>query len=103
MKSIKIINHHKLIKLFIKVIIFLLSCTFIYMFFDYNHWIGIDKEKDKNLFTKFIDRLYFTSTTIATIGYGEIAPKSNITRIITIIIHIIIIVALIDFIQISFK
>ena len=72
------------------------------MFFDYTHWDGIDKEEDKILFNKFINRLYFSSTTLSTVGYGDIVPKSNSNKIITIFIHIIILLTVIEFIHIDF-
>ena len=65
-----------LIKLFILMLIF--SCIF--SAFDYIHWSGIEPEDDVNAFERFMTRLYFTSSTMSTVGYGDIVPKTHICR-----------------------
>ena len=53
------------------------------------HWIGRDGLKD-NLDNQisFIDVLYFTTVTVTTVGYGDIAPITPMGRFIASIIMI---------------
>jgi len=68
--------HRILMKLFILMLVF--SCIF--SSFDHTHWSGIVSEDDVNAFERFMTRLYFTSTTMSTVGYGDIAPKTHSCR-----------------------
>ena len=45
-----------------------------------DHWKGLTEANDKTLFDKFFNRLYFSLTTMTTIGYGDIAPVSKTAR-----------------------
>jgi NhaP-type Na+/H+ or K+/H+ antiporter len=62
------------------VILFLITCR------KHTHFKGLDEQQDKSLSHAFINRLYFVLTTIATIGYGDIAPASMRARLITIFV-----------------
>lgn len=73
------------------------------MLFDHSHWNGIDEKRDKKLLDKFIARLYFVSTTLSSIGYGDITPKTNSNRLLTIFLHIIVLMTIIEFIKIEFS
>lgn len=44
-------------------------------------WGGLDCSK--NGFALFVDRVYFTTTTLTTIGYGDIVPQTLLTRLCT--------------------
>ena len=68
--------HRILTKLFILMLVF--SCVF--SAFDDTHWNGIVPEDDVNAFERFTTRLYFTSTTMSTVGYGDIVPKTHTCR-----------------------
>ena len=46
-----------------------------------NDWYGIE---DKEI--SYLDSVYYTMVTFSTIGYGDITPKSNRAKIITIMI-----------------
>jgi len=43
--------------------------------------------KDSGGKLKFIDCLYFSSTTMVTIGYGDIYPKSDLAKSIVLLQH----------------
>ena len=75
------------LKLLIFYIIICLLFSGILCAFDYSHFYGITKEEDQGI-DKFYNRLYFVFTTISTVGYGDITPKSKITRFIVSIIMI---------------
>ena len=65
-----------LMKLFVLMLLF--SCIF--SAFDHTHWNGIEPEDDVNVFERFMTRLYFTSSTMSTVGYGDIVPKTHMCR-----------------------
>lgn len=41
---------------------------------------GLTSEDDDTFWKKFVNRLYFATTTVSTIGYGDITPKSTRMR-----------------------
>ena len=54
--------------------------TFIFSFFDHKHWNGIDEQEDSDLSKRIFNRFYFVTTTISTVGYGDISPKSYVCK-----------------------
>lgn len=70
------------------VIISLLVISLIFSFFDKTHWNGLTEEQ--NLNERFFNRLYFTTTTFSTAGYGDITPKSKLLRFFVICSHLLI-------------
>lgn len=102
MTLIKFINISVMFKFFVKICLLLSFCSVIYMQYDYTHWNGINKYHDRTLLSKFLNRLYFSSTTLSTVGYGDISPKSDSNKLITIFIHIIILTTVVQFIRIDF-
>ena len=68
--------HRILLKLFILMLLF--SCIF--STFDHTHWSGIELSDDVNAFERFMTRLYFTSSTMSTVGYGDIVPRTHLCR-----------------------
>ena len=79
------------------IVFFMLSLfVLIYLFFcrDYRHFNGILKKNDKNLSDAFLTRFYFVLTTFTTIGYGDITPRSNRARLITIFIILLIMIVI---------
>jgi conjugal transfer/entry exclusion protein len=59
------------------------------MALDYSNFNGLEKEKGglNSMFQQYFDRLYFASTTFSTVGYGDITPKSNVAKFITILLQ----------------
>lgn len=64
-------------------------CAIILLAWDHTHFQGLDAEKsgDAPITQRFLNRLYFVSTTLSTAGYGDIYPISNSARVTTIIIQ----------------
>lgn len=77
-----------LLGLFILTLILLLTCR------DASHFNGLDKKLDENIFGAFFQRFYFITTTLTTIGYGDISPASIRARAI-LLIYIIVIVGMV--------
>lgn len=48
---------------------------------DHTHWNGIDEEE--TIEKRLENRLYYVMTTMSTVGYGDISPKSSEARLIT--------------------
>jgi len=63
---------------------------------DHTHFNGITKKNDTLFCDKLLNRIYFITTTLSTIGYGDISPKTRILKCIAISLQIIIIYALVD-------
>jgi len=79
-----------------EIIFLYLVFTMIFCQYDHTHWNGI-KEKDDDTFKKkFFNRLYFTSTTYSTVGYGDISPKSTSCRTIAILLQTFIIIEIVN-------
>lgn len=74
--------------LFMLTLILLLTCR------DASHFNGLDKKLDENIFGAFFQRFYFITTTITTIGYGDISPASIRARAI-LLVYIIVIVGMV--------
>ena len=50
------------------------------------HWVGcvyiaLWPVQEANAVTRYITALYYTVTTLTTVGYGDITPQSNVTRV----------------------
>lgn len=54
------------------------------------HFNGLDGDADNDTGKKIWNRAYFTLTTISTVGYGDISPKSAASRSITMILMILV-------------
>lgn len=71
-KSVSITNFIK-IKLFIGMIV----CLFIYGII-----YSVLGNAHLNNFTSYIDGFYFSMTTLSTVGFGDITPKTSLAKII---------------------
>ena len=84
----------------LKKILIYFSAMFIFLFillmYDHTHWNGIDEKNDKTISEKLMNRFYFLSTTFSTAGYGDITPKSNVTRCFIIIIQLFVTIGLFE-------
>ena len=94
-------NFKILLEYFYKIILILLTFTLIYMNFNYTHWNGISKKNDNTFFKKFLNRLYFSSNTLSSVGYGDITAKSNKVRLITIFYNVLVLLIILEFIQLN--
>ena len=81
--------HRILTKLFVLMLVF--SCIF--ATFGESHWTGIEPSDDVNVFERFMTRLYFTSTTMSTVGYGDITPRTHACRNVVVMLQFGMIVA----------
>ncbi len=70
--------------------------TLIFCKYDHTHWNGIEEKEDDTFKKKFFNRLYFTSTTYSTVGYGDISPKSTSCRTVAMILQMLIIIEIVN-------
>lgn len=97
----KIYNVRILMHYFLKILTILMFFTLLYMNLDYTHWNGIAKNNDNTILKKFLNRLYFSSITLSTVGYGDITAKSRINMFITILFNVFVILIILEFIQMN--
>ena len=64
--------------------------------FDHSHWNGIEEENDQTMSEKLMNRFYFLSTTFSTAGYGDITPKTTMTKMIVIVIQLFVTIGLFE-------
>lgn len=78
------------------VIIFMIIISFL----DYTHWNGIQEEEDKSIPKKIFNRYYFLISTIASVGYGDITPKSYLCKFVVSLLQILVTTHIISYIYI---
>ena len=69
------------------ILVLTLIMTFIYyglMVINKNNYNN-NKESNKNGFDLFVDALYFSVINATTVGFGDITPRTNLTKIISIL------------------
>ena len=79
-----------------EIIFLYIIFTIIFCQYDHTHWNGIEEKEDDTLQKKFFNRLYFTSTTYSTVGYGDISPKSNSCRTMAMVLQMLIIIEIVN-------
>jgi len=84
MRCIGGILHRILLKLVILMVLFVI----IFYQFDHTHWTGIEYTDDLVKTNRLMNRIYFTSSTMSTVGYGDIVPRSHTCRNIVVILQI---------------
>ena len=67
---------------------------------DSSSFNGLDNESSDD---KFMNRLYFTMTTVSTVGYGDISPRSNTAKVLTISLQAIVTIGLVTTLLSIFK
>ena len=92
------INFKKTKEIFLEVILIIITFIIILSLFDHTHWNGIEEEEDKSIIKKVFNRYYFITTTISSVGYGDISPKSYICKFIVSILHIMVAVHIVSLI-----
>jgi len=83
-------NFEKIKEQTLETIVIVIIFMIILSFFDYTHWNGIQEEEDKSIPKKIFNRLYFLTSTISSVGYGDISPKSYLCKFIVILIQILV-------------
>lgn len=73
-------------EIFVLCILFIIILTF----YDHTHWNGIEEEEDKSYLKKIFNRYYFITTTISSVGYGDISPKSYVCKFIVSMLHLLV-------------
>ena len=58
------------------------SCVYTVVLYDSAHWNGLSNENDNTLTQKIENRTYFSMTTLSTVGFGDISPKTMLARLI---------------------
>ena len=86
---------------FYSLLIILVTFTCIYSIFGKEHFSGLDDET--NFMERIFNRSYFTITTMSTVGYGDIYPKSMICRLITMVLMMLVGLSLITELRIGMK
>lgn len=84
------------------VFVLLLSCVFsvLLTYFDHTHWNGIDEtEEEQTIFHKVFNRLYFVTSTMSSVGYGDITPKTNIAKGVVILLQLLVLIGFIAIYQ----
>ena len=84
------INSKQLKEMVLEILIIGVIFITILLFFDYTHWNGILEEEDKSIVKKIFNRYYFVTTSISTIGYGDISPKSYSCKFIVSLLQILV-------------
>lgn len=92
------IHLEKIKETFLEIFIIIIVSVIILSLFDYTHWNGIEEEEDKNIIKKLFNRYYFITTTISSVGYGDIYPKSYSCKATTSILHILVTAQIINLI-----
>ena len=85
------INQSKLLNIVAISLFVVIIFSIIFYNYDYTHFNGLNEKNDTN---KLFNRIYFTVTTLSSAGYGDITPKSNEIKIISIILQFILITGL---------
>ena len=84
------VNFKKAKEVFLETFIIISIFIIILSFLDYTHWNGIYEEEDKSIVKKIFNRYYFLTSTISSVGYGDISPKSYFCKAIVSILHILV-------------
>ena len=75
------------------LILILVIFTCIFSIFGKEHFSGLDDEK--NFMERIFNRFYFTMTTMSTVGYGDIYPKTMICRSFTLLLMLLVCLSLV--------
>ena len=71
--------------------------TFLFALFDHTHFDGFGELDDSTTSKRIFNRLYFTITTVSSVGYGDISPKTTDIRCVVMILQTILIFAVVDY------
>ncbi len=79
------VDKHLVRSFFVVFIVFTLINAFVFYYVDDNKAFN-NKKTDKT--GAFVDGLYFTITTISTVGFGDICPQKNWSKIYTVFMQL---------------
>ena len=82
----------KVFKLSIVGISIVILFTIIFLQYDHTHFIGFGQKEDKE--QKILNRVYFTMTTFSSTGYGDISPKTQEVKIISMVLQFVLVIAM---------
>ena len=94
MGTLAINNNTSFMKMATVIICTVLIFSLILNKYDHEHFVGIDEEDDKK--NRFSNRVYYVLTTMSTVGYGDIYPKTQIVKRLSMIMMFFIIIPAID-------
>ena len=83
----------KIFNLSLLSLIIILVFSSIFYLFDHNHFDGFTIEKDRQ--DKFLNRIYFTVTTFSSTGYGDVAPKTRMVKILSMLLQFMLILTVV--------
>lgn len=79
--------------LFLSLALIVVTFTVALYSLDASHFNGIEDDQEKTFFERLLNRLYFCMTTISTVGYGDISPKSGTAKALVMVLHAIVLLA----------
>lgn len=75
-----------------KILIFLICISILHIIlFVFNTPFKFNNDKDKGKMSRCMDGIYFSTTTISSVGYGDILPLNGLAKMLMSIEHIILI------------
>lgn len=84
--------------LFVLITIFIITFLLYVFFSKSSHWNGLNDDNDHSSTNKILNRFYFVTTTLTSVGYGDISPKSNSCKIFVALTHMILLFELLNII-----
>ncbi len=81
------IGKHLIVAVLIVIVIFILINSFLMYHVD---TIGAFNNKKGTKMDAFVDGIYFTSTTMSTVGYGDITPQTKSAKIFTTCMQVVV-------------
>lgn len=87
-------------RIIVKTVSIVLIFTLIFCTLPKDHWNGLNETNDNGL-SYFMNRLYFTSTTFSTVGYGDISPNSNLAKFLVILLQFLISIVVLDHLSLN--
>jgi len=84
----------KKLNVFIPIFTFLIVASIVLMFFEEEHWVGLEEEE--TITDKFINRFYFMTNMITTVGHGDITPRSNVLKVLVVSMMLIAYIGLLE-------
>ena len=68
------------------LLVILAGCLVCLVLLDAEHFRGIDRATDAGM-GRVVTRLYYMTTTVTTVGFGDIVPVSMVARMLTMVLY----------------